>query len=136
MVEPDWRITEVDGVPTYWAPTETETVRASLWFRGGTADLLLPHHGWLHLLEHLALHNPQFRDMTVNGEVGLRYTRFDVAGLANEVALFLRRVCEWLTSPSFEDLEHELRVLRAESQQRSIGSVARHLVWRYGANGP
>jgi hypothetical protein len=129
------RATEVDGVPVYWVPGERR-MRASLWFRAGLADESLPTHGWLHLLEHLALHNRDSLRVPVNGHVGMLHTSFDVEGEPEDIAAFLQDVCRWLTAPDFGDLEHERRVLRAESATRASGSVALHMLWRYGAQGP
>jgi hypothetical protein len=129
------RTTEVDGVPVYWVPGERE-MRASLWFRAGMADETLPTRGWLHLLEHLALHDRDSIRVPVNGHVGMLHTSFDVAGEPDEVVAFLQQVCRWLTDPDFAELEHERRVLRAEGAARGSGAVATHLLWRYGAQGP
>jgi hypothetical protein len=129
------RTAEVDGVPVFWVPGERR-MRASLWFRVGMADESLPTRGWLHLLEHLALHDRDSIRVPVNGHVGMLHTSFDVEGEPDEVAGFLEQVCRWLSAPDFADLEHERRVLRAESAGRGHGAVATHLLWRYGAQGP
>ncbi|MGW1340966.1 hypothetical protein ACWCOV_07910 [Kribbella sp. NPDC002412] len=129
------RVTEVDGVPVYWVPGE-QRMRAGLWFRVGMADETLPTHGWLHLLEHLALHGRDTIRTPVNGHVGMLHTSFDVEGEPDDIAAFLQQTCRWLTDPDFTDLEHEQRVLRAEGATRGAGAVATHLLWRYGAQGP
>lgn len=129
------RSTEVDGVPVYWVPGERR-MRAGLWFRAGLADESLPAHGWLHLLEHLALHDRGSIRVPVNGYVSMLHTSFDVEGEPDDVAAFLQTVCQWLSAPDFAELEHERRVLRAESATRAGGAVATHLLWRYGAQGP
>lgn len=129
------RATEVDGVPVYWVPGERR-MRASLWFRAGLADGSLPTHGWLHLLEHLALHDRHSLRVPVNGHVSMLHSSFDVEGEPDDIAGFLQHVCRWLTAPDFRDLEHERRVLRAESATRASGAVGTHLLWRYGAQGP
>ncbi|GAA1575683.1 MULTISPECIES: hypothetical protein [Kribbella] len=129
------RETEVDGVPVYWVPGERR-MRGSLWFRAGVADEALPRHGWLHLLEHLALHGRDSIRAPINGSVSMLHTTFDVEGEPNDVAEFLQRLCGWLSAPDFSDLEHERRVLRAESATRRPGQVDLHMLWRYGAQGP
>jgi hypothetical protein len=127
--------TEVDGVPVFWVPGQ-RTLRASLWFRAGMADESLPTRGWLHLLEHMALHGRDSIRAPVNGQVSLLHSSFDVEGEPDDVVAFLRDVCRWLATPDFSELEHERRVLRAESATRGTGTVGSHLLWRYGARGP
>lgn len=128
------RTTEVDGVPVYWLPGPG-TLRANLWFRAGMADEPLPTHGWLHLLEHLALHGRHSIRTPVNGQVSLLHTAFDVEGEPDDVVAHLRDLCRWLSEPVFSDLDHERRVLRAESSRRGGNPVGSHLLWRYGARG-
>lgn len=127
--------TEVDGVPVFWVPGQGR-LRASLWFRAGMVDESLPTRGWLHLLEHLALHGRDSIRAPVNGHVSLLHSSFDIEGEPDEVVAFLREVCRWLTTPDLSELEHERRVLRAESATRGGGGVGSHLLWRYGARGP
>src|SRR2546430_6864243 len=111
-------------------------MRASLWFRAGLADESLPTRGWLHLLEHLALHGRDSLRAPINGQVSMLPTSFDVEGDPDDIAAFPQHVCRWLTAPDFSDLEHERRVLPAESATRASGSLGLHLLWRYGAQGP
>jgi hypothetical protein len=129
------RSTEVDGVPVHWAPGQGR-LRASLLFRAGMVDETLPTRGWLHLLEHLALHGRDSIRTPVNGHVSLLHTSFDVEGEPEDVVAYLRDVCRWVSAPDLSELEHERRVLRAESAGRGFGDVAAHLLWRYGARGP
>ncbi|HEY9338737.1 MAG TPA: hypothetical protein VIQ79_30095, partial [Kribbella sp.] len=129
------RTTEVDGVPVYWLPGPGP-LRANLWFRVGMTDEPLPTHGWLHLLEHLALHGRDSIRTPVNGHVGLLHTAFDVEGEPDDVVAHLRDLCRWLREPVFSDLDHERSVLRAESSRRGGNPVGSHLLWRYGAHGP
>jgi zinc protease len=130
------RQSEVDGVRTFWVPSRSRTLRASLLFRMGMSDLTLTHHGRLHLLEHLALHGRESVSSPSNGEVGLLHTAFDIAGRPEQVVDFFTRLCRWLADPHFDDLDHERRVLTAEARQNVPGATARHLAWRYGARGP
>src|SRR5215470_480010 len=129
------RATEVDGVPVYWVPGERR-MRASLWFRVGLADESLPQHGWLHLLEHLALHDRDSIRAPINGCVTMLHTFFDIEGEPDDITSFLQQLCGWLSAPDFSDLDHERRVLRAESATRRPGTIELHMLWRYGAQGP
>ncbi|MEV4266466.1 hypothetical protein [Kribbella sp. NPDC049584] len=129
------RVTEVDGVPVYWVPGERR-MRAGLWFRGGFADETLPTHGWRHLLEHLALHDRDTIRAPINGRVTMLHTTFDAEGEPEDIVTFLQDLCRWLGAPGFGELEHERRVLRAESARRQPGPVELHMLWRYGAQGP
>jgi len=100
------------------------------------ADLPLVQHGWLHLLEHSALHGEDLIRRPVNGQAGLLHTAFHVQGSPTDVSAFLTRLCAWLADPRLDALEHERRVLRAEATQRPQTPLSRHLLWRYGARGP
>lgn len=131
------RRTDIEGVPAFWTPGRGDgPVAASLWVRAGMVDLPLVRHGWLHLIEHVALHGKGDVRTSVNGAVSLLTTRFDVSGDEQQVVAFFRDLCAWLTDPAFDNLDHETRVLRAEQSGRPIGATARHLLWRYGAAGP
>ncbi len=61
--------TEVDGVPTVWAPSEGE-LTAGLVFRVGRADETWARSGITHLVEHLALHASERPYVSQNGIVG------------------------------------------------------------------
>jgi hypothetical protein len=129
------RDTEIDGVRCFWVETGRPTLAAQLLFRHGMADEPLPESGWLHLLEHLALHDRGGGSLQVNGSVATLLTSFDTHGPANAVAAHLTAVTGWLADPDFGELERERNVLRAEAQTRG-GIVPRALGWRYGARGP
>lgn len=129
------RHTEVDGVPVYWVAGEGR-LQASLWFRAGMVDERLPTAGRLHLIEHLALHGRESIRTPVNGQVSLLHTAFAVAGEPDEVTRSLADVCAWLTDPDWGAIDHERRVLQAESARRSAGPTESQLFWRYGAQGP
>ncbi len=128
--------TEIDGVRTFWVESGRPTLRASLMFRGGMADETLPTSGWTHLLEHLALHGRERVDLDVNGSVDLLVTSFDVHGEAGDVVEHLRALTTWLADPDLSGLEHERKVLRAESARRGGSAAADAMLWRYGARGP
>ncbi|MCW2762980.1 MAG: hypothetical protein JWR85_3181 [Marmoricola sp.] len=126
---------EVDGVPCFWVETGRPTLAAQLVFRSGSADEPLPETGWLHVLEHLALHGRGGGALHVNGSVSLLHTAFDSHGPPEAVTRHLSELTRWLSAPSFRELERERNVLRAESNQRG-GPFHRALLSRYGAHGP
>ena len=127
--------TEVDGVRCFWVDSGRPTLAAQLYFRQGLCDEPLPEAGWLHLLEHLALHGRGGGSLQVNGSVSPLLTTFDAHGPAEAVATHLADVTGWLRQPVFDELERERRVLRAEAELRA-GPVLRAFGWRYGARGP
>lgn len=47
----------IDGVETFWTDVARPTTSATLVFRAGMADETLTTSGWVHLLEHLAVHD-------------------------------------------------------------------------------
>ena len=129
------RESEVDGVPCFWVETGRPTLAASLLFRQGMADEPLPESGWLHLLEHMALHGTGNGSLHVNGSVSTLITTFDTHGPAEAVADHLTRLSSWLSNPELRGVERERGVLRAESELRG-GPLVTSLRWRYGAQGP
>ncbi len=126
----------VDGVQAFWVEAERPTVDASLVFRIGMADETLPTSGWLHLVEHLALHGRETPTLQVNGSEGLLETRFDLSGPPDEVCRAFEAITGWLADPRVDGLADEARVLRAESEWRGVGPVGRALQERYGTTGP
>lgn len=127
--------TAIDGVHTFWVDSGRPTLAATLMFRAGTTDEDLATTGWLHLLEHLALHGLPRGTLAVNGAVGPLYTSFSVHGPAEQVVASLETVTRRLASPELAELERERRVLAAEAATRG-GPVHRALGQRYGAVGP
>lgn len=127
--------TEIDGVQCFWVPSGRPTLAATLAFRAGMSDETFVTRGWLHLLEHLALHGRGGGALHVNGSVSALTTTFDVHGPVEDVAGHLNAVTAWLAAPDLRDLDHELRVLRAESLTRNPGPIGQALVWRYGMQG-
>ncbi|MFN8194618.1 MAG: hypothetical protein U0R80_10095 [Nocardioidaceae bacterium] len=128
--------TEVHGVRCFWVETGRPTLAAQLLFRTGMVDESLTESGWLHLLEHLALHGRGGGALQVNGSVSLLHTAFEAHGPAEAVADHLRDVSGWLSRPTFLEFERERGVLHAESAFRPASQVTRALAWRYGARGP
>ena len=127
--------TEIDGVRCLWVDTGRPTLAAALMFRQGMCDEPLTESGWLHLLEHSALHGRGGGALQINGSVSLLRTSFDVHGPAEAVVRHLGELTEWLTEPRLDDLDRERGVLRAESNSAG-GPVPRAMAWRYGARGP
>jgi hypothetical protein len=132
----DVRTTSVDGVTCFWVNSGRPTLAASLIFRQGMVDEPLYESGWLHLVEHLALHGRSGGTLSVNGSVSLLETSFDAHGPADQVAKHFGDLSAWLSQPSWDDLSHERDVLAAETAYRGRGPVERALGWRYGARGP
>ncbi len=127
---------EVSGVRTFWVESGRPTLSASLVFRHGMADETLATSGWLHLLEHLALHDRARGGLSVNGSVSLLTTQFDAQGSPEEVAGFFAELVRWLGDPTFGELDRERSVLRAEAALRGPNEVGAALLGRYGATGP
>ncbi|HET7901937.1 MAG TPA: insulinase family protein [Candidatus Nanopelagicales bacterium] len=131
--------TEVDGVPVLWVDrTEPGPLHVSLCFRVGKVDESLPQNGITHLLEHVVLHGvDQVQDESHhNGSVSNTMTTFVVGGSEDEVCRFLLGVCEGLTDVPVGHLEHEQRVLEAESARTKQGPLAHLMMRRFGPAGP
>ena len=127
--------TEVDGVRTFWADSGRPTLSATLMFRVGAADETLATTGWLHLLEHLALHGLPRGTLAVNGSVSPLLTTFTMHGPPEQVVAALAEVTRRLAEPDLDELDRERRVLAAESATRG-GPVQRAFAMRFGATGP
>ncbi|WP_155369893.1 M16 family metallopeptidase [Catellatospora vulcania] len=125
-------VTEVDGVPTLFAPSTGRTA-AGLIFRVGQADETLPLHGITHLVEHLALHDSGLSDYHYNGETASVYTHFHLRGGESDVVGYLGKVCDGLADLPMHRLETEKEILRTESRTR--GGTSALPLWRYGAQG-
>ncbi|MFN8194617.1 MAG: hypothetical protein U0R80_10090 [Nocardioidaceae bacterium] len=128
--------TDVDGVRCFWVETGRPTLAARLIFRAGMADEWLHESGWMHLLEHLALHGRGGGALAVNGATGLLHTSFDAHGPVDHVAHLLGGLTHWLGQPEFHELEREKSVLAAENALRGSGGAQRALGQRYGSLGP
>ena len=127
---------DVDGVPTFWVDTGRPTLYAALMVRAGIADETLPTTGWLHLAEHLALHDRERGTLRVDGSVSLRTTRLAAQGDPADVAATMTAICDWLADPVLDRVAEESRVLRAESEYRGTGDAATAMLQRFGARGP
>lgn len=126
---------EVDGVRTFWADAGRPTLAATLMFRVGGADETMATTGWLHLLEHLALHGLPRGTLAVNGSVSPLLTTFSMHGPPEQVVAALAEVTRRLAEPDLDELDRERRVLSAESATRG-GPVQRAFAMRFGAAGP
>ena len=127
--------TEVDGVRTFWADSGRPTLAATLMFRVGAADETLATTGWLHRLEHRALHGLPRGTLAVNGSVSPLLTTFAMHGPPEQVVAALAEVTRRLADPDLDELDRERRVLAAESATRG-GPVQRAFAMRFGAAGP
>ncbi len=125
-----------DGLRVFSVSAPRETMRATLFFRVGQADETLATSGWTHLLEHSALHGWSDPRLGFNAAVGLHETRFDFDGERDAVLDHLLRLTRWLAEPDLSGIDHEAKVLRAESEQRAVGNAALNFDWRFGAQGP
>lgn len=128
-----WQITEVDGVPAYWAESDDDRRRVFLAFRVGVADEQLAWRGITHLVEHLAMHAVGGPVHDSNGQVDAVTTVFTTQGDDAEIADFTTGVCRALRALPFDRLELENQVLRAEADTRGTALTGPHMVWRYGA---
>lgn len=135
---PEVHVGTVGEVPTYWVDLGRETLSAVMLFRCGMVDETLLTRGWLHLLEHLALHGRDAESgaLHVNGSVGLLYTQFEVHGPRDQVVRALGHIAAWLRDPTLDRANREADVLRAESALRGTGQIGQALLWRYGPQGP
>lgn len=126
----------LDGVATFVAHDGRPTLTATLMFRFGMADEPLVASGWMHLLEHMALHGVVPGRLDVNGSVGLLVTRFDVSGEPRDVAWYLTALTERLLRVDPQVFAHEVRVLGLEAERRPPTPLTESLIWRFGAQGP
>lgn len=127
--------TTVDGVDCFWVDTGRPTLTARLLFRVGSADEPLHETGWLHLIEHSALHGRGGGALSVNGFVSPLVTGFDAHGPAEDVARHLSDLALALRDLDDDRTLRERDVLRAEGELRG-GPGVRAFSWRYGARGP
>lgn len=130
------RHTEVDGVPTFWVDSRRPTLTASLLFRAGLVDEPPTRGGWLHLLEHVALHGPERHGLEVDGSVSSTLTSFDVEGDPLDVVEHLRRTTERLGNVEQAGLDLERSVLASEEREHEPSIVELGLLWRFGVHGP
>ncbi len=128
--------TRVDGVRCFWVETGRPTLASLLLFRYGLADEPIVESGWQHLREHLALNGRGGGAVSVNGQVTVLETGFQIHGPPTDVAGVLGDLATWLSAPQLGGLDHEANVLRAEASMRGVPAAATALSMRYGAQGP
>jgi hypothetical protein len=126
--------TEVDGVPVFWVE-DTLPCRAALVFRVGHADETLATRGITHLVEHMAMAAVGELPYFANASVDLTSTTFVTRGSPDEVAQFMKSVCEAFASLPLDRIRIEGRVLRTEAVGRSAGVVEHMNFLRYGYTG-
>jgi hypothetical protein len=128
--------TEIDGVLCFWVDTGRPLTSARLVFRSGESDEPLHESGWLHLIEHLALHERNSSTLRVDGSVSSLLTSFELQSTTEEAMVeALLKLTGWLANPDFHYLIRERFVLRGRAEVRD-DPLRRSLSWRYGATGP
>jgi zinc protease len=105
-------------------------------FRVGISDEEFVQRGITHLLEHLVLSVDQATNVEWNGFVDLTRTVFHARGARDDVAAWLESVARRIADPSLVRLEHERKVLRAESLRTPSTAFEAGLRLRYGFDGP
>jgi zinc protease len=129
------RFTQVDGVPTVWAPLPGP-LSASLMFRVGRVDEELPWSGITHLVEHLTLFElGPTRPYNYNGAVTPARTYFVASGTSDDVVAFFAHVTSRLHALPLQRLEAEKTVLLAEATSRPLTPGDLLFGMRYGARG-
>lgn len=111
-------------------------VTVALMFRVGTADESFVQRGITHLVEHLVLSVDQPTDLEWNGFVDMSRTVFHARGERASVARWLSDLTRSLSNLPLDRLDHERRVLDAESARLSAGAFDVALRLRYGLVGP
>lgn len=129
-----FRLTEVDGVPCFWADAPGPAT-AGLLFRVGCADESLASSGLTHLVEHLALFELGRPRYDYNGNVDATTTSFYATGDPTELVAFVAHVCTAVRNLPAGRLEAEKRVLGIEEQRAEAGVLERMLMMRFGAAG-
>jgi hypothetical protein len=129
-----FQLTEVDGVPCFWADAPGPC-SAGLLFRVGRADEQLAGGGITALVERLALVGlgPQRYDYST--EVTATTTAFYATGEPDEVLAFLDYVCRSLHALPADRLASERRVLGIEAAREEARAAERLLMMRFGATG-
>ncbi|MFF0486567.1 insulinase family protein [Streptomyces sp. NPDC004435] len=124
----------IDGVPVLWAEAPGP-LEAALVFGCGVSDETFRTLGVTHLVEHLAMSTLPRLHYDHNASVTLSLTEFTVSGRPEQVADFLGRVCEALSSLPLDRIEREAGVLAAEGSGATDPTSAELLSFRYGTQG-
>lgn len=127
-----FRLTEVDGVPCFWADAPGPC-SAGLLFRVGRADETLPTAGVTGLVQRLALAEVGHQRYDYDGRVDTATTAFYATGESGEVLSFLWQVCGALRSLPLERIDSEGRVLAIEHEREPPSLTERMLMMRFGA---
>jgi len=122
---------QLGGVP-FFAVEAAAPVYAGISFRVGRADETAASTGVTHLIEHLVMPPASYPDVECNGTVENLFTTVWASGSSSNVARFLREVLERANELPFERLEVERRILAAEQDTRSVGSIQQAIALRFG----
>ncbi|MDR1824556.1 MAG: hypothetical protein LBR27_04405 [Bifidobacteriaceae bacterium] len=138
--EPVIQRDQVGGVTILWADSGRPQLRASLAFRAGVVDEVMPTRGWTHLLEHAALHGTTAPSGTpglaVNGSTWLLYTSLDATGSPQGVAQALGRAAQHLAQLDPAAIQTEAKVLAAEASRPIRRTFNAALLHHFGVVGP
>jgi len=129
-----FRLSDVDGVPCFWADMPGPC-SAGLLFRVGRADELLSNGGLTAIVQRLALAEADYQRCDYDARVDATTTSFYAGGDPGDVANFLALVCRGLAALPLERLESDKRVLGIEDERELAGLAERLLMMRYGAAG-
>src|SRR3712207_4919514 len=122
------------GVPVY-VVDGVGPARCALMFRVGRSDETLVTGGVTHLIEHLALFPLGDQPYQYNGFVEPHRTVFHAAGRPEECVEFLASVTSSLADLPMHRLEHEHRVLGAETEGRGGSLFDAIVTYRFGPRG-
>ena len=129
-----FHVTEVDGVPCFWADA-AGPCSGGLLFRVGRGDELLSNGGLTALVERLALLDLGPRRYDYRGQVTPTTTAFYATGDVADVAAFLTHVARALHALPLDAVDSERRTLAIEEERAGPDAAARMLMMRFGAVG-
>lgn len=129
-----FELTEVDGVPCFWADAPGPAT-AGLLFRAGRADETLSSSGVTALAQGLALSEFGARRYDYHGQTGAVTTAFYATGEGVDLVEFLADVCRSLQELPGARIDSEKRALEADAERAEAGDLDRLLMMRFGAAG-
>ncbi|MEA2444320.1 MAG: zinc protease, partial [Thermoleophilales bacterium] len=129
-----FQLTEVDGVPCFWADAPGPC-QAGLLFRTGRADERLAAGGITQLVARLALAGVGHRRGDYRPGLTATTTAFYGTGEPREIVAVLEHVCRALHDLPADGFESERRVLGIEAAREDPGTAQRLLMMRFGASG-
>ncbi len=137
----EFRSIDIDGVPVFHPdePVDRDHLTAVLMFRVGLGDEPLNAAGITHVIQHLVmsrLRSSGIADPHSNASVDLLITQLRYTGRTDEVAGFLRDVCQSIGSLDLSRLGVEQQVIHAEADRRGYSVLGELATWRYGVAGP